>query len=219
MAQMPPKDPANPQPGVIPIPGVSNSGPPASGGSGGGWKSWIPLAVGTALDVFSMHRNQRNADTAHQREVADLKAANLNPVLSAMGGRGAAIPDTPTLGENVQRGVSSALAVQLQKASLDVMSAQAENLRASAVQSRVSAFQSATTFPARQEQLRVAIDQARAQVLATTSGADRVQALAALDKARLTGELNLEEVEKALGAGSPLLLKLTELMKLINEAR
>ena len=56
------------------------------------------LAMQFSAAEAAKNRNwqQYMSDTAHQREVRDLKAAGLNPVLSAMGGNGAAVTSGAT---------------------------------------------------------------------------------------------------------------------------
>lgn len=67
------------------------------------WNTAVDTPINNALSISAAQRNQRYAreqmnwqkemsDTAHQREIADLRAAGLNPILTATGGSGASTP-------------------------------------------------------------------------------------------------------------------------------
>lgn len=53
-------------------------------------RDWQTAQINSARDY-----NTHMANTAHQREVADLRAAGINPMLTAMGGNGAPAPSSP----------------------------------------------------------------------------------------------------------------------------
>ncbi|AXH75949.1 MAG: DNA pilot protein [Microviridae sp.] len=95
-------------------------------GSTGNWSPWV---TGGASMLGGLMTNQSNAKqasqqmdfqasqtgSAHQREVADLAAAGLNPILSGTGGMGSASASgaQATMGNPVASGVNSAMETRM----------------------------------------------------------------------------------------------------------
>jgi len=195
--------------------------------------SGLISSIFSALDARA-NRNfqERMSSTAHQREVRDMMAAGINPMMSARGS-GASTPSGATA--DIKDFGSSAMAAKLGNAQLRLLDAQTLREVASARLSNTQATDISNTAAAGwlrlitsqadiadmnatqlREMMPLQIEQAKAEIARTVSSARAATATAMLDEAARTGALNEQEWQSRIGEMGPAMRSLLMILREIR---
>lgn len=159
-------------------------------------QAWNTQQINTAREY-----NTQMANTAHQRETADLKAAGINPMMTAMGGSGAPAPTSPVtnagtgssaipvdaMGKGLSNVVQNALSAQ--KTVADIKNTEKDSLLKEA---------SAITQAAQANQATASAKSLNEQALQMTRARDAAAAQADAAKNKAQTDLQLQSTERLL---------------------
>lgn len=208
------------------------------------WPAVIAAGAGIIGGIWSNAANAREArrnrefqermsSSAHQREVADLRRAGINPMMRGMGGSSTPSGDRAEVRDPVGPAVSSAV---MMRAQLGLVKAQTEREFASAMltqQQRLDLQGNPTSMgrPARtiqelreldlaqrREQFPLLLQKARAEIQATVSSAHAAEARTVLDKAAAEGAGNIADFERRIGEAGPAVRFFYELLRMMRAA-
>lgn len=209
--------------------------------------AWLLPAIGAAGTLLTNVWNAKEAaknrefqremsNTAHQREVRDLNASGLNPLLSTrLGGSSTPSGDRAEM-RDISSGVATGLAVARQRAELDLLRAQEQKTvadtqsvnqsldeRTSGQAFRVGMLRDQArlaemSVPQRQEMFKLELSKAKAEIASLQSSAARNEQLTVLDKLAEEGAINEAEFERMMQGASPGLRWLMNAARLFNLA-